>query len=61
MSLNPCASCTFHMKIYGNTICCGYLLKTGQRRPCEPGEACTVRVGFRRRHYPKRRKAAANG
>lgn len=36
---------------YGGELGCGYLLLTGRRRPCPPGEACTEyvpRVGRRR-------------
>ena len=52
---NYCADCAVHMKVYDGVICCGYLLKTGHRRPSEPGEGCTAKVKFRRRSYPKRK------
>lgn len=59
---NPCANCVYHMKVYSGQICCGYLLKTNRRRPCEPGEACTVKVPFRKRNYPNRgKKVSGNG
>lgn len=57
---NPCATCFYHSKCAG-MVCCGYLNKTGHRRPCDPGEACTVRVPYRRGHYPRKKGAAANG
>ena len=28
----------------GGMRCCTYLLKTDKRRPCPPGEGCTVKV-----------------
>ena len=55
---NNCATCFFHGKC-GGMICCNYLDKTGQRRPCPPGDGCTVKVAYRRRAYPQRKKKEA--
>lgn len=50
-----CVTCFFHGKC-GGLICCNFLLMTGQRRPCPPGDACTVKVPYRKRVYPMRKK-----
>ena len=45
MSSN-CDNCVYY--IYLESIqdkCCNYLIQTGQRRPCPPGDGCTVKVG----------------
>ena len=52
---NNCTSCWYHGKCAG-MVCCNFLFKTGQIRPCPPGDACTVKVPYRRRSYPKRKK-----
>lgn len=52
---NNCATCFYHGKC-GGMICCDYLFKTGQRRPCPPGDGCTVKVAYRKRAYPQRKK-----
>lgn len=52
---NNCATCFYHGKC-GGLVCCDYLSKTGQRRPCPPGDACTVKVAYRKRSYPLRKK-----
>lgn len=52
---NNCASCFYHGKC-GGMICCNYLLKTGQMRPCPAGAGCTVKVGYRKRQFPQRKK-----
>lgn len=38
-----CKDCYFRRRC-GDTFACHYLLMTNQRRPCEPGEGCTVKV-----------------
>ena len=38
---------------------CAYLFVTGHRRPCPPGDGCTVKVGrevYRRKVHGKRKK-----
>ena len=56
---NNCATCFFHGKC-GGMICCDYLHKTGHRRPCPPGDACTVKVAYRKRVYPQRKKGGVD-
>lgn len=40
---HPCEGC-FHWRgwVWGS-MCCNYIFDTGHRRPCEPGEDCTVK------------------
>lgn len=43
-----CGGCRFSVPVYigdGDELMtgCVYILRTGHRRPCPPGEACTVR------------------
>ena len=52
---NNCATCWYHGKC-GGMICCNFLAKTGQMRPCPPGDGCTVKVAYRERFYPLRKK-----
>lgn len=56
MAKDNCGDCQYRGKV-GGMPCCDYFLRTGNRRPCPPGEGCTVKVS--RRVY--RRKKAANG
>ena len=39
-----CKSCRYfwHINKAPGYTCCEYILKTGTRRPCPPGDACTV-------------------
>lgn len=37
-----CEGC-FYAVLLSGAWCCDYLLMTGRRRPCPPGEGCTVR------------------
>ena len=50
-----CVDCAYHCKVYF-LIMCDYLAKVGQVRPCPGGDACTVKVPYKRRSYPKREK-----
>lgn len=56
---NNCANCFYHGKCDG-MICCNYLFKTGHMRPCPPGNGCTVKVAYRKRQYPQRKKKEAD-
>lgn len=51
-SKKKCTNCRYHANVSG-TVCCDYLYKTGHRRPCPPGDECTVSI-------PMRRKKAKN-
>ena len=57
MSKSYCDNCVYSSLLNGlNTRCCNYFLATGQRRPCPPGEGCTVKVG---REVKRRKKKGA--
>lgn len=53
--VNNCTTCFFHGKC-GGMICCNYYFMTNLRRPCPPGDGCTVKVPYRKRAYPLRKK-----
>ena len=38
-----CRGCAFYGSWYEGNEHCNYYLLTGNRRPCDPGEGCTVR------------------
>lgn len=40
---NPCQGCLHYYGAYEGNRCCNYIFDTGKRRPCGPGEACTVK------------------
>jgi hypothetical protein len=40
---NPCEGCLHWYGAYGWGNCCNYIFDVGHRRPCEPGEHCTVK------------------
>lgn len=40
---HPCEGCRYFYGFYANTRCCNYIFVTGKKRPCPPGEECTVR------------------
>lgn len=40
---NPCEGCYFFGGKARAVRCCNYYLITGNRRPCDGGEECTVR------------------
>ena len=50
-----CADCVYK-GIIANEAHCAYIFKVGKPRPCPPGDECTVKVGYKRRHYPKKGK-----
>lgn len=42
---NYCDNCVYHGRIHGRgPRCCLYLIMTYERRPCPPGDGCTVKV-----------------
>lgn len=55
MANKNCDNCVYRA-VVGGVDCCGYLFKTGHRRPCPPGDECTVKVG----REVKRRKKTKN-
>lgn len=40
---HPCEGCYYFGGRWEVTKCCNYFLITGERRPCQSGEACIVR------------------
>lgn len=49
---NYCDDCFYYRTITSDRFC-AYLLITDQRRPCPPGEGCTVKI----KRSVKRRKS----
>ena len=43
VSLHPCSGCKFFYGEYEVNRCCNYIFVVGKRRPCPPGEFCTVK------------------
>ena len=43
MAKSNCDNCYYSQKA-GDARICGYIFMTNHRRPCEPGDACTVKV-----------------
>lgn len=52
-----CFNCVYRGK-FGDTHCCSYILVTGRRRPCPPGDGCTVKIG--RKVHRRRKKEVQN-
>ena len=53
-----CDDCVYYAKLGCGTMrCCNYFIKTDKRRPCPPGEGCTVKVG---RKVNRRKKKNEN-
>ena len=40
---DPCRGCFYYGGNSDAVKCCSYFLTTGIRRPCPPGEGCTVK------------------
>lgn len=54
---NYCSSCIYSTLVTGGyNKMCNYLLYTDQRRPCPPGQGCTVRVKSRAKQQRKAKK-----
>ena len=44
-----CRNCCY-LKVIADTVnYCGYVFDEDKRRPCDPGEGCTVKVAKKRR------------
>lgn len=43
MSQNPCKDCVYYGRAGAEPIC-EYILLEQRRRPCPPGEGCTVKI-----------------
>ena len=45
MAKNNCDNCFYYRRTYsGGLRYCAYLFVTGHRRPCPPGDGCTVKI-----------------
>ena len=53
-----CVDCVYQGKVAGGDVHCAYIFKVGKRRPCPPGDECTVKVGYKKRTYPKKKGKA---
>ena len=51
-----CDNCVYAAKLADGSQCCNYIIKTNHKRPCPPGEECTVNVA--RKVYRRRKKNA---
>ena len=47
-----CSRCEWGA-VVGGFKSCNYLLRTGQRRPCDPGKGCTVRIINKTKRWKK--------
>ena len=54
MEMNYCDGCVYRETVNGYGQMCAYILRTGHRRPCPPGDGFTARV--KRTVYRRRRK-----
>lgn len=60
MARHYCDNCVYSGVLTGiPTRCCNYFLVTNQRRPCPPGEGCTVKVG--RKVKRRKKKGTKDG
>ena len=59
MAKNNCWNCVYRGTVEGIPHC-AYIFKTGHRRPCPPGDACTEKVS-REVKRRKRKEAIVNG
>ena len=50
-----CSNCFYYGKLAG-IRCCKYFLETGERRPCKPGEGCTVKIASKIKRTGKKVK-----
>lgn len=56
MASNYCDDCIYYNKfVSGNVRYCNYLCATDKKRPCTPGDGCTVKIG--RKVYRRKMKA----
>lgn len=52
-----CRNCVYFETWGDFALGCCYFLKTNKRRPCDPGEGCTVKVAIKRKRGRKSGKA----
>lgn len=49
MDNKNCQNCIYFQGTSDCVCTCDYILITGRKRPCDPGEGCTVKVKRRRK------------
>ncbi len=55
---HPCYGCIYLSLVAGEHPCCNYIFMENKRRPCPPGEGCTVKItdkGVKKRKTKERR------
>lgn len=57
----PCVGCLHFYGACDNNLCCNYIFDVGKRRPCPPGEKCTVKRPITCKADLKLRKAVGLG
>lgn len=59
MAQDYCDDCCYSSKMgCGDSRYCAYIFKTGRRRPCPPGDACTEKVP--RKVIRRKKKGVSN-
>ena len=56
---NHCKGCIYSCLLWADWYSCDYIFKTGKRRPCPPGEGCTVKK-MRKKRRAKREHRNSN-
>lgn len=51
-----CEGCHYYKMVFPPERCCHYLLMTNQKRPCDPGKDCTVKVIVKKQFSKKEKK-----
>lgn len=46
---NPCKGCVHLHYITDTMPYCSYIFDTGKKRPCPPGEGCTVKLTLKKK------------
>ena len=55
MAKSNCEDCFYRRRLGSEGFCCHYIFMTNQRRPCPPGDECTVKVPRKVMRKRKRR------
>lgn len=58
MAKNNCDNCVYYKKINDCERYCSYIFVENHRRPCPPGDECTVKIA---RKVKRRKKVKADG
>lgn len=50
-----CSDCFYYKAVWASDYkCCHYLLITDHKRPCDPGEGCTVKISEKKKRRQKK-------